>query len=275
MIITCFKRFENILTNRSFFFQPSGSSKSSGKRTKRGPNKKLKEGVKYNIEAIRPNGEPLAPKKIADKFIRQCGVLVKDQLPISLQEWREPAKDKRQKGKEDAAPRPNVTFVDKNQKDLLWDALMEHFTLPDHFTEAVVQKVKDAALRKMAVAFKNHKNREWDKYVKGGRKTPVFEGTLENQSAHWDDFVKFKESELSKKRSRKNKANAEKKTQFHRLGPGGYAVAMPNWDKSKKEMEDAGVTPETLSCPPGAGLGSMRMGGSWTRRHAKFRRRHV
>ena len=86
--------------NRSFFFQPSGSSKSSGNR-KRGPNKKLKEGVKYNIEAIKPNGEPSAPKKIADKFIRQCGVLVKDQLPISLQEWREPAK-----------PRPDLTFVD-------------------------------------------------------------------------------------------------------------------------------------------------------------------
>ena len=154
----------------------------------------MKEGVKYNIEAFKPNGEPLAPKKIADKFVRQCGVLVKDQLPISLQEWREPTKDKRQKGKEDAAPRPDVTFVDENQKNLLWDTLMEHFTLPDHFTEVDVQKVKDAALRKMAVAFKNHKNREWDKYVKGGRKTPVFEGTLGNQHAHWDDFVKLKDS---------------------------------------------------------------------------------
>ena len=47
-----------------------------------------------------------AGKKIADKFVRQCGVLVKDQLPISLQEWRKPAK-----------PRPNVTFVDENQKN--------------------------------------------------------------------------------------------------------------------------------------------------------------
>ena len=65
----------------------------------------MKEGVKYNIKAIRPNGEPLAPKKIADKFVRQCGVLVKDQLPISLQEWREPSK-----------PRPGVTFVDDRQK---------------------------------------------------------------------------------------------------------------------------------------------------------------
>ena len=160
----------------------------------------MKEGVKYNIEAIKPNGEPLAPNKIADKFIRQCGVLVKDQLPISLQEWREPAK-----------PRPGVTFVDDRQKHLLWETLMEHFTLPDHFTKADVQKVKEAALRKMAVAFNNHKNRVWDQYVKGGKKTPVFKGTLEKQSAHWDDFVKFKESELSKEWSRINKANAAKR----------------------------------------------------------------
>ena len=88
---------------------------------------------------------------------------------------------------------------------------MEHFTLPDHFTEADVQKVKDAAFRKMAVAFKNHKRTTWEKYVKGGRKTPVFEGTLEKQSAHWNDFMKFKDSELSKVRSRINKANAAKR----------------------------------------------------------------
>ena len=40
---------------------------------------------------------------------------------------------------------------------------MEHFTLPDHFIEADVQKVKDAAFRKMAVAFKNHKRTTWEK----------------------------------------------------------------------------------------------------------------
>jgi hypothetical protein len=56
---------------------------------------------------------------------------------------------------------------------------MEHFTLPDHFTDAYVQKVKDAALRKMAVAFNNHKKNIWAKY--GGKKTPEFTGTLEKQ----------------------------------------------------------------------------------------------
>ena len=41
-----------------------------------------------------------------------------------------------------------------------------------------------------------------------------------------------------------------KNDKFHKLGPGGYAVAMPKWDKFEKEMEDAGVTPVTRSWPP-------------------------
>ena len=127
---------------------------------------------------------------------------------------------------------------------------MEHFTLPDHFTAGDVEKVKDAALRKMAIAFNNHKKIVWNDCVKAGKKTPEFKGTLENQREHWPAFVKFKESELSKERSRKNKANATKKEQFHRLGPGGYAVAMPKWDKSEQEMLVAQVTPVTLSWPP-------------------------
>ena len=173
----------------------------------RGPGKKLKEGVKYNIDAIKSNGKPLAPKNIANKFVRQCGVPVKDQLPISLQEWKEPSKN-----------RPDLTFVDDREKTLLWEKLMEYFTLPDHFTTADVEKVKDAALRKMAIAFNNHKKIVCNNYIKEVKKTLEFKGTLEKQGQHWPAFMKFKESELSKERSRKNKANAARKEQFHRLG---------------------------------------------------------
>ena len=108
MIITCFL-FEDILMNRSFFFQPSGSSKSSTGRV-RGPGKKLKEGVKYNIDAIKTNGEPIALKNIANKFVNQCGVLVKDKLQISIQEWKEPK-----------TKRPDVTWVDDRAKQKLWN----------------------------------------------------------------------------------------------------------------------------------------------------------
>ena len=224
----------------------------------------MKEGVKYNIDSIKASGEPLTPKNIASKFVRQCGVLVKDQLPISIQEWKEPK-----------TKRPDVTWVDDRAKQKLWESLMEHFTLPDYFTDADVQKVKDAALKKMAIAFNTHKKTVWANYLANERKTPDFKGTLEKQREHWDDFVTFKDSELSKERSMKNKANAARKTQFHRLGPGGYAVALPKWDKSEQEMEDAGVTPVTRSWPPRCRTWFYAHGGRWTRRQAWFRRRQV
>ena len=137
----------------------------------------MKDGVKYNIDAIKPNGEATEPKKNAGKFIRQCGVLVKDKIPISIQEWKKAATE-----------RPDLNFIDQRAKDLLWESLMSHFTLPDHFTDADVQKVKDAALRKMAIAFNTRKKSIWANYVKGGNKTPEFTGTLEKQRDHWDTF---------------------------------------------------------------------------------------
>ena len=159
---------------------------------------------------------------------------MKDKLPISIQEWKEPK-----------TKRPGVTWVDDRAKKDLWDSLMEHFTLPDYFTKADVEKVKGAALKKKAIAFNTHKKTVWANYIAAKRKTPEFTGTLEKQREHWDDFVTFKDFEISKERSMKNKANAARKTQFHRLGPGGYAVGFPKWDKYEQEMEDAGVTAVT------------------------------
>ena len=118
----------------------------------------MQAGIKYNIDAIKENGEPLAPKKNADKFTRQCRVIVRDQIPISVQEWNKPGKGDQ-----------GVTFVDERAKDLLWESLMSHFTLPDHLTDADREKVKKSALKKMAIAFNNHKKRIWAKYVAEGK----------------------------------------------------------------------------------------------------------
>ena len=113
----------------------------------------------------------------------------------------------------------------------------------------------------MAIAFNTHKKTVWANYLAAERKTPEFKGTLEKQREHCPAFVKFKESELAKERSRKNKANAAKKTQFHRLGPGGYVVAMPKWDKPSKRWRMQGSLRLLGVGPPGAKLGSMHMGG--------------
>ena len=41
----------------------------------------------YTIELISPKGEPKAPQKAADVFTQQCGVLVRDRIPITVREW--------------------------------------------------------------------------------------------------------------------------------------------------------------------------------------------
>ena len=153
--------------NQSFFFQPSVSCKSStSSRSVRGPAKKLKDGVKYNIDAIIPNGEPREPKKNVNKFILQCGVIVRDQILIFVR------MEKGSKG------RSRCYFCRPKSKDFLWESLMSHFTLPDHLTDADLEKVKKSALKKMAIAFNNHKK----KYGPRMNKT---ERRLQNSREHW------------------------------------------------------------------------------------------
>ena len=65
----------------NFFLKPSGSS-SQAKKTKRGPTKKL-EG-RFIITEVAPDGEPTIPEAAAKKYIRQCGSLVRDHIPISF-----------------------------------------------------------------------------------------------------------------------------------------------------------------------------------------------
>jgi hypothetical protein len=90
----------------------------------------------YNIIEVDPNtSEPLLPKANARKFVNQCGVVVRDRVPINIREWKE---------RKDA---PTIPFVSNLEKQLLWDAIIEHFTLPEG---ADVELVKSWALKKMA-----------------------------------------------------------------------------------------------------------------------------
>ena len=70
------------------------------------------------IEVVSPEGKPLEPKANANKFVHQCGVIVRDNVPISVREWNKPAKVE------------GVSYVNDRLKDVLWDKLIAHFTLP-------------------------------------------------------------------------------------------------------------------------------------------------
>jgi hypothetical protein len=77
----------------------------------------LEEHERYWIEEIGEDGEPIAPAAHASKFTRRCRVLVRDNIPITIREWK----------KIKTEP---VNYVRKRLKNMLWKKLMVNFTLP-------------------------------------------------------------------------------------------------------------------------------------------------
>ena len=86
------------------------------RKTERGPTKKLDDSVRYRIEEVGPDGEPLAPADVKKKFVKACGTLVRDNIQITIREWMQP-KD------------PTISFVCDTMKDRLWNMLMHNFLL--------------------------------------------------------------------------------------------------------------------------------------------------
>ena len=164
----------------------------------------------FRIDVVSADGKPLEPPKSASKFVHQCGVVVRDNVPISLQEWN---KQKNIEG--------DNYYVSIRTKNVLWEKLRAHLTLPvldcPERTEAMMNKVKHWAMKKMAEQFNNWRNRLYRDWVEK-KKAPDFTGTLERQRAHWKAFLQYKDSELSQQRSKTNKLNAAKKKYHHKLG---------------------------------------------------------
>ncbi len=156
---------------------------------------------------ILPTGKPKLPKNVVDTFKKQCGVLVRDHVPISVREWN------KRKGAADS------DYVAQRYKDNLWNDLMSHFNLPECENEDAADKlrakVKQWTLKKMAELFRSWKKKLWKNYLKT-KKVPVFEGYLAKQANHWKAFQEYKESEDAQALSEKNKINADKKKYHHK-----------------------------------------------------------
>ena len=221
-------------------------------KTKRGKTKTLKQGVIYTIDVISPKGKPLEPEEAYTKFINQCGVVVRDSVPITVQEWHEPVK-----------ARVGSSFVSKRKKKECWRTLMEHFILPPEYRKKDEfgnddpegrkrrRLVKEFALQKMATAFRTYKKNLAAQYVEKG-KTPDFTGQYEKLKDDWPEFVRQKKSEEFKAISDKNKANAAKKQYNHIMGPGGYRLSEPKWQKMEDDLRARGIPLGTEGWDPRA-----------------------
>ena len=101
---------------------------------------------KFEIIAIAPDGQPIEPLWTKSAFVAQCGVLVRDKIPISIQQWFKPATED-----------PEVSYVNDMQKNDLWTELKSNFTLPpeDNPENPVKEKlIKSFALKRMAELFR-------------------------------------------------------------------------------------------------------------------------
>ena len=197
----------------------------------------MRQDEKFTISLIADNGLPIEPKKAKDAFSAQCGAIVRDMLPITIQQWYEPKKED-----------PQVSYVTDRQKEDLWKALKANFILPeDPSNPPVIEPlVRSCALKKMAELFRRWKNELKAKFV-DQNKTPEFTGRYAGIRDQWDEFVAYKTSDKSKKMSAINKINAAKKMYHHRTGSGGYLRARPLWAKWENDLVAKGVKPETAN----------------------------
>lgn len=185
----------------------------------------------YKITEVSELGKPIAPKKIADKFVSQCGAIVRDNVPISYREW---------KGRED-----NPYVVPNTLKDMLWNDILKHFTLPE---DVDANLVKGFTLSQMATQLQNYKKRLDRDFIKKNR-TPNWDEYPKVKN-HWKSFVEYKKGEVHAKKSVQGKKSAGNKGPYnHRLGRGGYAVAIPKWRKMEADLEAKGIVTAVWDWP--------------------------
>ena len=191
------------------------------------------------INTVSASGEPLEPIDNRRKYINQCGVIVRDIVPINLEEWIKP--------KDVNNP---ATYVEERLKTLCWDTLLTKVSLPSDLPVPLMDKVKEWSLSKMAEQFRTWKKNLWKAYKKAGETDPDFTGALVKIQQQWPTFVEQRKSEGALARSVQNKLNAAKKEYHHHLGAGGYRAAVPKWEAFEARLLDNGIIPQTAEWPP-------------------------
>ena len=80
----------------------------------------MRPDERFTITEIARDGQPIKPLRTKEAFSAQCGVLVRDMILISIEQWNQPKKEELQ-----------VSFVEDRQKADLWTVLKVNFTLPE------------------------------------------------------------------------------------------------------------------------------------------------
>jgi len=149
---------------------------------------------RYIITEVAPDGEPIPPEAATQKYVRQCGCLVRDHIPISFRLWKP------------HNPNEQRDAMTETEKEWLWRELKKNFTVWAESEEST----KGWTLSKMPEQLQTFQKNLTKNYIKK-RKTPEFTGDLAKQKDHWNAFVEYKSLELGIRNVEKSKEMPQKK----------------------------------------------------------------
>jgi hypothetical protein len=203
--------------------QPTDGSQPKRQKKVRCPSKL--GTVKEEFTEVGKNGIPTAPKELVSGYAGQLGCILRGTVSINTENLRHPDR--------------------ANLRNLLFTKLHNRYKFPAQFanTQLLGNKVNSAALTKMSTSLAT-----WRSTVKKMISNGVsYEKIKEkNPSISETDYQEFKlkcEDTSTSESSQWGKGMRELNLGVHRLGPGGYRVAEPKWDKEDAERAAQGLPP--------------------------------
>ena len=181
--------------------------------------------VKEEFTEVNSDRDPTAPKELAKGYSVQLGCILRSTVSIKTDNLRN--KDH------------------GNLRNLLFTKLHERYKFPAEFenTRLSRNKVNSAALMRMSTALSTWRSTVKAMIEKGYSYEKI---KAKNPSINEDDYKEFKikcESSASEESSQWGKEMRELNLGEHTLGPGGYRVAEPIWDKEDAERAEQGLPP--------------------------------
>ena len=181
--------------------------------------------LKEEVTEVDSNGNPTAPERIVKGYSLQLGCILRSTVSINTE---------------------NLRHKDRgNLRNLLFTKLHERYKFPAEFenTRLSGNKVNSAALTKMSTTLSTWKSNVKRMIEKGESYEKIKE---KNPSITEDDYNDFKincSSTANSEASKWGKEMRELNLGVHQLGPGGYRVAEPIWDKEEADRAEQGLPP--------------------------------
>ena len=181
--------------------------------------------LKEEVTEVDSDGNPTAPERIVKGYSLQLGCILRSTVSINTENLRHPDRG--------------------NLRNLLFTKLHERYKFPAEFanTRLSGNKVNGAALTTMSMALSTWKSNVKRMIEKGESYQKIKE---KNPSITEDDYNDFKincSSTASSQSSQWGKEMRELNLGEHKLGPGGYRVAEPIWDKEDADRAEQGLPP--------------------------------